>query len=129
MEQENFTVLENKVIGKNISVYRKIRGLKASDVAEQLGLKESSYTRYERGEAAITIDIIQQIAEIFKVDPLMLLSVHPSNFIENGNNSVVALNSNNCSTTNEEQTKLMLKLMENVTAISEKLIALLDKSK
>lgn len=58
MEKENFTVLENKAIDKNISMYRKIRGMKASEVAERLGIKESSYSNYERGETALTIDIL-----------------------------------------------------------------------
>lgn len=130
MEQENFTVLENKTIGRNLSVYRKIRGLKAADVADQLGIKESSYTRYERGEAAITVDIIQQVSQILSVDPLNLLSVNPGNLIENGSNSpnsIVAVHANNCHTTNEEQMKMTLRLIENVMTLNEKLIALLDK--
>ena len=123
MEAENsFTVLENKTIGRNLSLYRKIRGIKAADMAERLGLKESSYTRYERGETAITIDFLQKSSEVLKVDPITLLSVNPSNIIDNAHspNSVVALNSSNWHTTNEEQTKLMLKLMESVVALLEK---------
>lgn len=128
MEQDhNFTVLENKAIGRNISMYRKIKGLKAVELAEKLGLKESSYTRYERGEGPITVDLIQQIAEVLNVDPLLLLSVPPSNFIENVNNSPIFSNFHTFQTVNEEQTKMMLKLMENVLALNERLISLLDK--
>jgi transcriptional regulator with XRE-family HTH domain len=133
MEQEKFNVLENKAIGRNIALYRKIRGVKASDIAERLGIKESSYTRYERGETAITVDVVQQIAEVLSVDPLILLSIHPSFFLENGNNSPNACNGNhgyyNYQTVNEQQTQMMLKLMDNVLAISEKLMAILDKQK
>lgn len=133
MEQDNhnFTVLENKAIGRNMAIYRKIKGLKALDVAEKLGMKEASYTRYERGEGAITVDLVQQVAEILSVDPLMLISVPASNFIENCNNSnsVFALHSSNCNTTNEEQSKMMLKLMENVMALNERLISVLEKDK
>lgn len=73
-------------------MYRKIKeikGLKAVELAEKLGLKESSYTRYERGEGPITVDLIQQITEVLNVDPLLLLSVPPSNFIENVSNSPI----------------------------------------
>lgn len=126
MEQDNFTVLENKAIGRNISIYRKMRGMKASEVAESLGMKESTYTRYERGEAEITVNIIRQVAETLKVDPLMILSVTPSNFIENSPNSAVGSN-NNWHSTNEEHTKIMLKLMENLVTLNERLISLLDK--
>jgi len=134
MDQENFTVLENKAIGRNIAVYRKIRGLKAFDVAEKLGMKEASYTRYERGEAAINVDLIQQVAEILKVDPITMLSVHPSIFIElssgNGNNSPVGIHGYyNHQTSDDSQTQLVLKVIENVIAVSNKLITLLDKEK
>lgn len=132
MEQENFTVLENKAIGRNISMYRKIRGLKASDVAERLGMKEASYTRYERGESSITVDIIQQVAQILKIDPITMLSVHPSIFIEigqsNGNNSPIGIHGYyNHQTSNEQQMQTMTKVLENLLVVSEKLVTLLDK--
>lgn len=123
MEQENFTVLENKAIGRNISMYRKIRGLKASDVAERLGMKEASYTRYERGESSITVDLIQQVAEVLKVDPLMMMSVSPSNFIENCSHFAMNDYHNH---SNEQQTQLILKLMENIVALNDRLVTLFD---
>jgi len=130
MEENEFTVLENKAIGRNMALYRKIRGMKALEIAEGLGLKEASYTRYERGEAAITVDIVQKVAEILKVDPLMLLAVSPGSFLESGNNSPGAIvGNNNIQSMNAEQIKLMLKLMENMTTISQKMIELLDKNK
>lgn len=115
-------------------MYRKIKGYKAFDVAERLDMKEGAYTKYERGETAITIPFIQKVSEILKIDPLTLMSAHPSIFIEigqsNGNNSPVGIHGYyNNQTTNEEQAQLMLKLMENVTVISEKLIELLEKNK
>ena len=59
MEQENsFTLLENGAIGRNISLYRKMRGVKGVEVAGKLGLKEAAYTRYER---AITIKMVREI--------------------------------------------------------------------
>jgi transcriptional regulator with XRE-family HTH domain len=131
MEQEK--ILDNKAIGSNISMYRKIRGFKASDMAERLGVSESSYTRYERGETSITVDLIKQIAQELTIDPVTLLSMHPSNFIDNANspNSVVissnSMNASQLNTTNEEQTKMMLKLMESVMTLNERLISILDK--
>ena len=128
MEENEFTVLENKAIGRNMALYRKIRGIKALEVAEGLGLKEASYTRYERGEAAITVNVIQKVAEILKVDPLMLLSVSPSNFIENGNNSPNSANGYfYYQGADKEMMNTMMKLMENMTAISQKMIELMEK--
>lgn len=131
MEQENnFTLLENGAIGRNISMYRKIRGVKAMELAKKLGLKEAAYTRYERGEGAITIKMVREIAEILKVDPLHLISLQPGSFIENGSNSphaFVALNSPNCQAVNDNQLQLTLKLIESVTALNEKLIGMIGK--
>jgi transcriptional regulator with XRE-family HTH domain len=128
MEENGFTVLENKTIGHNMAMYRKIRGKKAFEVAESLGLKEAAYTRYERGEAAITVDIVQKVSEILKIDPLTLLTISPGSFLESGNNSPGAIvGNNNVQTMSDEQTKLMLKLMENVMVLSQQLINLMNK--
>ena len=129
-EQENcFAILDNEAIGRNISLYRKIRGVKAVEVAEKLGLKEAAYTRYERGEGVITVNMISKIAEILKVDPLNLLSLPPANIVDNGNNStntVVTFHSSNRNAANDEQLKMTLKLIESVTALNEKLISKLS---
>jgi transcriptional regulator with XRE-family HTH domain len=129
MEQENnFVLLENSAIGRNISLYRKMRGVKAIEVAEKLGLKEAAYTRYERGEGNITIKMVRQISEVLNVDPLQLVSTTPG-IAKNGSNSpnaIVALNSPNCQTINDKQLQLTLKLLESVTALNEKLIGMID---
>lgn len=131
LEQKNhFTLLENNAIGRNISMYRKMRGVKAIELAEKLGLKEAGYTRYERGDGAITIKMVKQIAEALKVDPINLIALPPGSVIDSGNNSpnaAVALNSNNLQTINENQLQLTLKLIDSVTTLNEKLVAMLDK--
>ena len=110
-----------------MALYRKIRGMKALEIAEGLGLKEASYTRYERGEAAITVDIVQKVAEVLNVDPLMLLAVSPSNFIENGSNSPNSANGYfYYQGADKEMMNMMMKLMENMMSISQNLIDLLD---
>jgi len=125
MEQE-FTVLENKTIGRNLYKFRKIKEKKASEIADHIGISEAAYTKYERGESQITIDIIQKASEYLKVDPLNIIASSPGNFVENGNNSPIAINGYN-ETINEEQIKLMTKLVENQIAMNEKIMALLEK--
>ena len=132
MEKE--ITLESKAIGKNISMYRKIRGLKAADIAETLAISESSYTRYERGETSISIELIQQISEVLQVNPYMLLSVNPSIFIEigqsNGNNSPMGIHGYyNHQTTNDQQMQAMTKILENMASLTERLITLLEERK
>src|SRR5579864_762862 len=91
MEDNGFTVLENKTIGRNISMYRKMRDIKASDMADRLGLKEAAYTKYERGETQITIEFVQKASEILKIDPVALLTIPPGTYIDSGNNSPGAI--------------------------------------
>lgn len=127
-DNESFTVLENEAIGRNISMFRKIRGIKAFDMADRLGMKEATYTKYERGETKITIDFVQKVAEELKVDPLQILTTTPSNFIENGNNSPIAINGSNI-TTDEHQTQLITKLVESVMALNERVMKMLEEKK
>ena len=127
MEQE-FTVLENKIVGRNMYITRKIKDKKASEVAEYLGISESAYTKYERGESKITIDILQKVAELHNVDPFSLLSVSSGSFIDSGNNSPGAIvGNNNAQAMTDEQSKLLTRLIETQIAMTEKIMALLEK--
>ena len=131
MDQE-FTVLENTAIGRNISMYRKVRGLKAFDIAQQLEMKEQTYLKYERGETQITVDFVQKAADVLNVDPLMLLAVSPNHIIDSGNNSPNAVlnmihSSYTYNTADEKQTELISRLIETQIAMNEKILKLLDK--
>ena len=122
--------LENLVIGQNIAKFRKLKDLKASDVANQLGIKEATYTKYERGETAITIDFLQRVAELLNIDPMHLLAANPTNFLESITNSSFSIQNygnNICHNFNEQQNTTMLKLMESMMALNEKLSLLLEK--
>jgi transcriptional regulator with XRE-family HTH domain len=129
---ENFTILENKTIGRNLYRFRKIKDKKASEVAKFVGMGEAAYTKYERGESKITVDLIQKVAEFFKIDPLQLLSTTAaSNFVDNVTNSQVLLSSSfhTFQTYNLEQNQMMMRLLESVLTLTEKVTALLDSKK
>jgi transcriptional regulator with XRE-family HTH domain len=133
-ENESFTVLENEAIGRNISMFRKVRGIKAFDMAERLGMKEATYTKYERGETKITIDFLNDVSKELKVDPIQILTSSPGNYIDSGNNSPGAIlgrvgGAYTYQTTNEQQTQMMMKLMESVMAMNEKVMKLLEEKK
>jgi transcriptional regulator with XRE-family HTH domain len=126
--QDNLTVLDNKAIGRNISMYRKIRDIKAFDIANRLGMKEAAYTKYERGETQITIEFVQKVAEVLNIDPLQILTVSPNTILENISNSSIAIQDHSTfQTSNEQQAQMMLKLMESVTVLNERLVTLLEK--
>jgi len=132
MEQE-FTVLENKTIGRNLYKFRKVKEKKASEVADYIGISEAAYTKYERGETQITVDIIQKVAECLKVDPISIIANTPGNFVENTNspNSIVSGNSSSiggdANYTDQKQTALITRLIEAQIALTEKVMALVEK--
>jgi transcriptional regulator with XRE-family HTH domain len=117
--------LDNKIIGRNLAKFRKLRDMKASDLADRIGMKEGAYTKYERGESAITVELVQKVAKALEVDPISILAAAPDNFIESIKSSPMAGNQNNIHDieyyeADPKQAELMVKLME-------KLIELLGK--
>ncbi|PSL02256.1 helix-turn-helix domain-containing protein [Cecembia rubra] len=126
-EDRNFTVLENKTIGQNISTFRKLRGKKALEVADYLGIGEAAYTKYERGESKITIDFIQKVADYLEVDPLQIIATNPGHVIEHLTNSPVSINSSNNQTIiNDKQTEVMMKMMETMMQMNEAIKKILE---
>lgn len=126
-EESEFTILENKTIGRNLQVFRKLRDRKALEVAEFLGIKEATYTKYERGESKITIDLIQKVAEFLNVDPMHLISAQPGHVIEHLTNSPVSINSsNNHTNINDKQTEVMMKMMETMMQMNEAIRKILE---
>jgi len=128
-----FTVLENKTIGRNLYKFRKVKEKKAAEVADYIGITEAAYTKYERGETNITIDVIQKVAECLKIDPLSIIANTPGNFVENGNNSpntIIMGGSNiggDARLVDDKQTALITKLIEAQIALTEKVMVLLEK--
>jgi transcriptional regulator with XRE-family HTH domain len=78
-----FAPLDNKVIGESIAKLRIHKNKKARELASHLNIGEAAYTKYERGETAITISFINKIAHFFDIDPLEIIQSTPENIIEN----------------------------------------------
>lgn len=120
--------LDNVTIGRNIYKLRKLKDLKAHDIAEQLGLKEAAYTKYERGETAITIDFIQKVGEILQVDPVQIITTTPSNIFENFQHSAFSFSGpSTYNAADKQHTELMLRLLEQVASLNERLVGILEK--
>ncbi|WP_439490605.1 helix-turn-helix domain-containing protein [Algoriphagus sp.] len=126
-EESDFTVLENKTIGRNFYMYRKLTDTKALEVAEFLGIKEATYTKYERGESKITVDMVQKVSEFFKVDPLQLISTQPGHMIENLTNSPFSISGNvRTNYADKNQTEVMMKMMETMMQMNEAIKKILE---
>ena len=64
--------MPNREINARIASIRKLREYKQADVAEFLGIKVSTYSQMER-KGNITGEMILRLAEIFDVDPKIIL--------------------------------------------------------
>ena len=118
-----FTPLDNKLVGRNVAKLRKHREVKAADMAGRLGISETAYTKYERGETVITLEFLNKVAEQFDVNPNEFLNATPYTIIENIHDSNV-LNNTGGDVTNTlnndkeiiqaviEQNKKLTELME-----------------
>ena len=81
----------NKVIGKNIRTFRHQRGWSQEDVASRLGISIPAFSKIETGVTDINLSRLEQIANIFEVSVVNLLSLEyveePS--VQNANLTII----------------------------------------
>jgi transcriptional regulator with XRE-family HTH domain len=125
--------LDNKLIGRNLAKFRKLRDIKASDLADRIGMKEGAYTKYERGESAITVELVQKVAAALDVNPISILTAAPDNFIESISNNTSSAVANTIdiagdfNAENKQMTEGLLKQNETIIKLMEKVIELLGR--
>lgn len=126
-----FTILDNQQIGENIAHYRKQQGVDVDLMGDYVGLSKEVYLQYEKGELDFSIRLVQKIGEVLKVDPLLLLSSRPGQFVGGIHHSPFGGIGNyvggNFQMQDERQTQLMLQLMENMLKLSEGMIEVMGK--
>lgn len=74
------------LIGDKIRKVRELKGLRQEEVAERLHITQAAYSKIERGETKVDLERLQQIAELFQVDLVSLLSFDDSNIFNVENN-------------------------------------------
>jgi transcriptional regulator with XRE-family HTH domain len=97
-----FVPLENKIVGQSIAKLRTHRDIKAAEIAKILKLGVAAYTKYERGETAITIPFLNSVAKFFNINPIELISNRPENIVENVHDSNVAMNNGHFTTVDKD---------------------------
>lgn len=97
-----FVPLENKIVGQSIAKLRTHRDVKAAEIAKVLKLGIAAYTKYERGETAITIPFLNKVAHFFNINPLEFISNKPENIVENVHDSNIAINHSHFSTVDKD---------------------------
>jgi transcriptional regulator with XRE-family HTH domain len=64
----------NKTIGKNIRAFRHQHGWSQEDVANRLGISIPAFSKIETGVTDINLSRLEQIADIYEIDVVNLLS-------------------------------------------------------
>jgi transcriptional regulator with XRE-family HTH domain len=62
-----------RIVGRNLRVYREARGLSQEAFADVLGFHRTYMGGIERGERNLTLRTLERIAERIDVDPVALL--------------------------------------------------------
>jgi len=65
----------NKSVGKNIRTLRHQRGWSQEDVANRLGISIPAFSKIETGVTDINLSRLEQIANIYEVNVVQLLSL------------------------------------------------------
>lgn len=63
-----------RIVGRNLRVYRKGRGLSQEEFAEILGIHRTYMGGIERGERNLTLKTVERIASCIDLEPLSLLA-------------------------------------------------------
>jgi transcriptional regulator with XRE-family HTH domain len=72
---ENLKKKTNKSVGKNIRTLRHQRGWSQEDVANRLGISIPAFSKIETGVTDINLSRLEQIASIYEVNVVNLLSL------------------------------------------------------
>ena len=67
--------MEMKIFRERLKELRKLYGYTQKDVAERLGITQSSYIRYENGTSEPTLQCLVHISEIYDVSVDYLLGL------------------------------------------------------
>lgn len=60
--------MENKIIGENIRILRTNAGYNQQTIASFLGVDQSLICKIEKGERAISVDLLEKLAALFGVE-------------------------------------------------------------
>ena len=72
---ENLKKKANKTVGQNIRTLRHQRGWSQEDVADRLGISIPAFSKIETGVTDINLSRLEQIANIYEVNVINLLSL------------------------------------------------------
>lgn len=117
-----------------MEIYDKIRILRTSyqwtqeDIAEKLNMSVNGYSKIERGKSSINIEKLKQIAQVFNMDILELISSQQSSFPARDNLENYNIISSDAKLLYEnEKLKLLLEIKEDLISQKDDEILVLKK--
>lgn len=72
---DNLKKKTNKTIGKNIRTFRHQHGWSQEEVANRLGISIPAFSKIETGVTDINLSRLEQIANIYEIDVVQILSM------------------------------------------------------
>lgn len=110
--------MDIKIISANIKKYRELKDLTREDVAGELEMSVSGYSKIERGEIDLTLTKLQRISDVLGVSASDILNFDVTNVFNISNNQQVqGLGSKESNITNnlnkiDDYTEKYIKMLE-----------------
>ena len=70
-------------LSNKIKLLREVHNYTQEFVANELEISQKTYSQLEKGETKVTIDRIEKLAKLYKMDYLDLLKLNEQTFIQN----------------------------------------------
>lgn len=115
-------------IHDKIRVMRELNQWSQEEMAEKLAMSPTGYAKIEHGKTNVTIEKLKQIAQIFNIDVVELITSQDKSFFfsvgdNTNNNNYVGVNQ--AIAMENEKLKLLLEAKENQITALQEIIALL----
>ena len=76
-------------IGDNIKKFRELKNITREQIAADLKMSLSNYSKIERGEIDLTISRVQEIANVLEVDMSQILNFDATHIFNTSNNKSI----------------------------------------
>lgn len=108
-------------VNDRIRRLRELKNWSQEDMAEQMQMSKNGYSKLERGESRLSLDRLEQVAAVFKMDVLELMTVNDKGLVyqvnENSNhNSASYFDSEQAVAAENEKLRLMLQHRDEMLA-------------
>lgn len=69
-------------VGNKIRLIRMLKGLSQENISLELGVSQKAYSKIERGETKLSVNMIEKLGLIFQMSPQDILNFSAENFIQ-----------------------------------------------